>query len=103
VTKVKYDGVIDAVHYQPDGQVDWVRAYLRRGPTYSDHVLVRRRGLVDYLKSGKKFVVGDRVPQMAGTFHVTTPIRLILRAGREVLVTGDSQAEHDLLDGAPVI
>jgi hypothetical protein len=40
---------------------------------------------------------------MAGTFHVTTPIRLILRAGREVLVTGDSQAEHDLLDGAPVI
>ena len=27
----KYDGVIEAVHYAPDGQVEWVRAYLRRG------------------------------------------------------------------------
>jgi len=101
VAKQKYDGVVEAVHYKPDGQVDWVRTYLRRGPIFSDFILLDRQTLVEHLKSGKQYVAGRRIPQLASTFEVTKPLHVIHNGGEEILVTGDLQSSRDRLEGVP--
>ncbi len=52
MARVDYDGVIQAVHYDNQGQVEWVRAFLRRGPVWSDYVQLDRDDLVDKINSG---------------------------------------------------
>jgi hypothetical protein len=99
----KYDGVVEAVHYRPDGQVDWVRAYLRRGAAWSDRVLVKRDDLIKEIKSGKRFMAGQRVEFMAGTFTVSNPIQVSGASGNEVLAISSTTSTNDLLDGVPVI
>lgn len=99
----KYDGVIEAVHYGPDGQVDWVRAYLRRGPTWSDRVIIRRPDLISEIQKGRKMMVGKRVEYMAGTFDVSTLVQVSGSNGTEVLTTSSSSKDRDLLEGVPVI
>jgi hypothetical protein len=103
MAKPKYDGIIQAVHYQPDGQVDWVRAFLRRGPTFSDHILLNRQTLIQHLNEGKRYWIGERTAQLASTFIVTQPLRVMTQNGREFLVVGDELADRDLLKGVPVI
>ena len=103
MAKAKFDGVVEAVHYTPDRQVEWVRAYLRRGPTFSDRLLVDRQALIEHLKSGKKFMAGKRLPLLGGTFEVTQPLRLIQQDGKDVLVVGDTPTTQDQLEGVPVI
>lgn len=103
MAKPKFDGVVEAVRYTPDGQVDWVRAYLRRGPTFSDHQLLSRHTLIEELKSGKRYLAGKRVPLMASTFEVSKPLRVLERNGSDVLVTGSLEADRDNLEGVPVI
>jgi hypothetical protein len=101
VAKQKFDGVVEAVHYKPDGQVDWVRTYLRRGPIFSDYILLDRQTLVEHLKSGKQYVAGRRIPQLASTFEVTKPLHVVRNDGEEILVTGDLQSNKDKLEGVP--
>jgi len=103
MAKQKFDGVIEAVHYKPDGQVDWVRTYLRRGPTFSDYILLDRQTLIEHLKSGKKYMVGERIPQLASTFEVTRPVKVIQNGSRDILVVGDIQSDQDRLEGVPLI
>ncbi len=103
MAKVKFDGVVEAVHYNPDGKIKWVRAYLRRGKTFSDIVLLDRQALAEQLKSGKRIMAGKRIPLMASTFEVSRPIRLVQQDGQEVLVIGDKSASKDSLDGVPVV
>ncbi len=106
--KKRIDGVIEAVHYQPDGQVSWVRAFLRRGATFSDRTLLSRQELVNQLKVGKHFVIGTPIEFQASTFHVSSPVELISANDRELLV-GQSVAgtsgplNSDNLVGAPVL
>lgn len=100
----KIDGVIEAAHYTPDGQVDWVRAYLRRGPTWSDRVILTRASLMDEIHSGKQMVVGQRIEFMASTFNISAPVTVVGPKGREVLVTSpSSSAERDHLENMPVL
>lgn len=100
----KYDGVVDAVHYNPDGSVKWLRAYERRGPTFSDRILVPRDEMIARLKSGKVYMVGQRVHQMASTFEVSEPIQVADGGSGDVLVTGgNGQPRQDQLKGVPVI
>jgi hypothetical protein len=103
MAKPKIDGVIEAVRYNPDGQIKWVRAYLRRGPTYSDHILLDRQSLIEQLKSGKYFMAGSRVEQMASTFQIGKSVHLQQNNGQEVLVTGDTQSNQDRLEGVPIL
>ena len=103
VAKVKYDAVVQAVHYTPDGQVDWVRTFQRRGPIFSDYVVLTREALVEELKAGKKYKVGERKAQMGGTFEVSESLRLIQDGDNEILVTGETKSERDRLDGVPII
>ena len=103
MAKPKFDGIVEAVRYNPDGKVKWVRAYLRRGQTFSDIVLLDRQMLAEQLKSGKRIMAGRRIPLQASTFEVTKPLRLIQHDTQEVLVTGDMNANKDCLEGVPVI
>jgi hypothetical protein len=103
MAKIKFDGVIEAVHYTPDGQVAWVRAYLRRGPTFSDRVLLDRPALIQQIKARKRFVIGQRKVLWASTFDTGSTLQLIQKDGRELIFAGDPSFDHDSLDGAPLI
>jgi hypothetical protein len=103
MAKAKYDGIVEAVRYNPDGKVKWVRAYLRRGQTFSDIVLLDRQALVEQLKSGKRIVAGRRIPLQASTFEVANPLRLIQQDEQDVLVAGVATSNKDCLEGVPVI
>ena len=103
MARSKIDGVVEAVHYSPGGQVNWVRAYLRRGPTFTDRLIIDRQTLIDHLRSGRKLYTGRRVPYKASTFELTDPLRLIQDNGKDVVVAGEASSEKDRLDGVPVI
>ncbi len=96
----KFDGVIEAVRYK-DGQIEVVRAFERRGAAFSDRVLIPRQKLLERLKDGKKFVVGQRKEFLAGTFETGKPVQVVSRSGKEFISTR-SDAEHDELEQAPV-
>jgi hypothetical protein len=98
----KFDGVVEAVRYCPDGRVEVVRVYERRGPTWSDRVLISRDELVERLKAGKKYKTGERLPYLAGTFKTRDSLRLVGDRGNEFVVTGDSSGSNDRLEGLPV-
>ena len=103
MAKPKYDGVVEAVHYQSNGRVEWVMAYQRRGATFSDHLMLSRQTLIDHLSAGKRYVVGRRLLYLGGTFEVSKPLRLLQKDGHKILVVGDLQVDQDRLEGVPVI
>ena len=96
----KVDGVIEAVHYQ-NGQIVNVRAYERRDSTFSDHILIDRKDLIERIKKGKKFLVGTRRELMASTFDLGKTVQVVTRNGKEILSTS-ADADHDELESSPV-
>ena len=97
----KFDGVIEAVRYNPDGQVALVRAYVLRGVTYSDRVLFDRATLVARLKEGKKFTTGQRKEFWASTFEFGKPIKVVSQNGKDYLTTRDGTPQRDEFEGTP--
>ena len=96
----KFDGVIVAARYE-GGKLEVVRAYERRGATFSDWVLLDRATLVEKLKNGKRFVTGQRKEYLASTFDVGKPVNLIGRDGSQVLTTLP-ESDQDHLEGVPI-
>jgi hypothetical protein len=99
----KFDGVVEAVRYGAEGRIQWVRAFLRRGPTWSDHVLLDRQALVEQIRAGKRFVTGHRLEQLAGTFETDAPLQLVEKNGEAVLVTEGAQSDQDCLQDVPLV
>ncbi len=100
--KPKYDGVIEAVRYAPDGKVAWARVHERRGPVFGDHVILRREELIARLKNGKKFVIGKRLRGMGNTFEVEDTVSLAGSNGTTYLVVGSGgSGNEDRLTGVP--
>ncbi|MDH5606563.1 MAG: hypothetical protein OEY93_06715 [Anaerolineae bacterium] len=100
----KFDGVVEAVHYTKNGKIDWVRAYERRGPTWSDHVLLDRDMLVQRIESGLRFFAGRRIQLEASEFEIGS--RLELRAapnGSLVVSAGIKDPKTDSLPEIPII
>ena len=98
MAKPNFDGLIEAVRYAPDGKIDLVRAYERRGAIFSDHILIDRADLVFRLKNGEKFVTGRRTKFLGSTFVATKAVRL----DGNVITTG-SDTSHDLLEEVPTL
>lgn len=96
----KFDGVVEAVRYK-DGQIEVVRAFERRGASFSDRVMLKRDELLERLKKGKKFVTGTRKELLASTFDTGKPVQVVRREGREFVATRDN-AERDELEQVPV-
>jgi hypothetical protein len=103
MAKPKYDGVIEAVHYHPDGKVAWVRVYERRGATFSDRMIVDRPTLIERMKAGRKYMAGKRVPLMAATFETSTPVHFHPNSNGGSLVTGDRNPGRDDLAGVHIV
>jgi len=96
MAKIKFDGMIDAVRYGLDGRIEIVRAYERRGATFSDVKLIARTALVTRLKKGEKFVTGSRKEFLGSTFEIVHAVRL----NGDTISTG-SETGRDFLDAVP--
>jgi hypothetical protein len=96
----KIDGVIEAVRYK-NGQIVMVRGYERRGPTFSDRVLIERKTLLERLQKGKQFVTGSREELKASTFKTGRQLMLVKQGDREWIAT-HSDAKNDELEETPV-
>ena len=94
----KIDGVIEAVRYSPDGSINVVRTYVRRGLVWSDHILLDRTDLVERLNNGKRYVIGDRKANFGSVFNTAAAVHL---AGGHIFTEGEPGA-RDLLTGVPV-
>jgi hypothetical protein len=103
MAKPKYDGVVQAVRYDDEGQVLWVRAFLRRGPIWSDHIQLDRNDLIDKLNSGMKLMTGERLPYYGSTFKTSKPVKVVKVNSHEILIAGDVQGDTDCLKGVPLI
>lgn len=98
----KYDGVIEAARYSRNGQIDFVRAYERRGFTFSDRVLLDRKTLLERLKARKRFMTGQRKPLLGSTFEGGRDVNLVTNDGHEFVSTRPDATE-DTLEGVPLI
>ena len=96
----KIDGVIEAVRYK-NGQILMVRAYERRGATFSDRVLLERKTLLERLQKGQQYSTGSREELYASTFKLGKLVLIIKQEDRELLATSQG-ATHDELDQVPV-
>jgi len=97
----KFDGVIEAVRYNPNGQIALVRAYVLRGVTYSDRVLLDRDTLLERLNKGKKFITGQRKEFLASTFEFGKTVKAVSKDGVEYLTTREDTPDHDEFEGTP--
>lgn len=67
------------------------------GPPFPTMFLIGRAALVERLKQGKKFVTGQRKPNLGGMFETRDSVAL---AGD--IITTQPGANHDFLDAVPV-
>jgi hypothetical protein len=102
MTKKMIDGVIETVRYDPEGKVDLVRVYEKRGPTFSDVVILTRDQIIQKLRTGKRFYVGDRISLQASTFKLGKLAFLSGPAGHEVIITQVGGKDQDNLHDAPL-
>ena len=98
MARSKFDGVIEAVRYTPDGRIALARLYERRGAVWTDHLLLDRKQLAECLKRGRRFVIGQRKLYRGGTFDTGSSVRL---EGQNIVTKGAS-AMRDELTGVPV-
>lgn len=99
----KADVVVVAVRYRDSHQIDWVRAYERRGPTWSDRINIRREELVERIRSGEKVVAGQRIRYEAGTFNYGEPLRLEDHNGQSTVISGTPNGSGDSLAEVPIV
>lgn len=95
----KFDGVIVAVRYK-GSKIEMVRVFERRGPTFSDRILLDRATLLERLKQGKRFVTGQRREFLASTFDVGKPVNLAGQNGNQIVSTLPHNGQ-DHLEGVP--
>ena len=91
MANLKFDGLIEAVRYAPDGKIEVVRAYERRGATFSDHIIISRAKLIDRIKNGEKFVTGSRKEFLGSTFDAQKVVRL---DGDSITTAASSSADN---------
>jgi hypothetical protein len=102
-TRKRADGVINAAHFGPDGELLWLRAFERRGPTWSDLVLLDRQSLIQRLEAGKRFFAGNRRDYNASEFDLGERIQLRGKKGNRVLVIGKGFSDRDHLGALPIV
>jgi len=103
MARKKFDGVIEAVRYNKNGQILFVRVYERRGATFSDRLLLDRKTLLEQLKSGRRFVTGQRKQFWASTFEIGKTVKALRHDGKEVVTTTEQVVEHDELEYVPIL
>jgi len=97
----KLDGVIEAVRYNPDGHITLVRGYELRGVTYSDRVLLDRSTLLERLKAGKNFSIGQRKEFLGSTFELGKKVKVVNKGGEDFITTRDDVSKRDDFEETP--
>lgn len=103
MTAEKIDYLIEAVRYQADGSVDFVRLYERRGASFSDRELFTRDQIVEVLKNRKLVFTGKRLASMASTFEVMSRVNFSDTDGKSVIYTLDEAPTQDTLENVPIL
>ena len=98
----KYDGIVESVRYTPDGRVSYVRLYERRGPAFSDRILVVREAFILRLKLRKRIFTGTRLPYLGGMFKTGARVTLVGSAGQEWIVSGAGKTGRDFFENVPL-
>jgi hypothetical protein len=98
MARAKFDIVIEAVRYAPDGKIEMARAFKRRGPTYSDHVLISRENLFENIKAGKKCIIGQRKEFLGSSFVPEKSVQIV----GDFITTNKTNAEKDYLENTPI-
>jgi hypothetical protein len=99
----KADLIIEAVHHKHNGQIDFVRAYQKRGTTYSDCVLMKRQELLEMLAMGNHVVTGQRILFLGTTFSDQTSVSLLTINNKQTIAMTGSIAYQKELAEAPII
>lgn len=103
MAKAQADVIVEAVHYTSSGEIEWVRVYERRGPTYSDRLIKMRGELIHLLRNGKRIFGGRRIPLMGSTFELFTPIEYIQKDGNFIIKSGKTESLQDRFADIPVL
>jgi hypothetical protein len=99
----KADLIIEAVHHKYNGQIDFVRAYQKRGETYSDCILVKRQELLEMLLVGRQVVTGQRIPFLGTIFSDLTSVGLLTINNKKTIATTGSTVHQKELVETPII
>ena len=99
----KADLIIEAVHRKHNGQIDFVRAYQKRGATYSDCVLVKRQKLLEMLAKGNQVVTGERIPFLGTIFSDQKTVGLLTINNKQTIATTGSTVSQKELADTPLI
>lgn len=97
MAKPNFDGLIEAVRYTSQGQIEVARIYERRGAAFSDHFLVTRAKLLERLHCGERFVTGSRQAFLGNSFETGKTVHL---AGE--FIATQPEANRDLLETVPL-
>ena len=103
IKKKPYDGVVVAAHYTPQGEIDWVRAFVRHGFVFSDRMDLDRETLIKFLREGKKFKTGKRITYQGNDFQVHDDIQIIENDNDIKIVAGKASKNQDSLENIPII
>ncbi len=98
MSRKRIDGVIEAVRYAPDGNIEFVRLYRRQGSVWTDHFLLARPALVKQLEEGRRLYTGQRIEYLGNKVDAQHPVSL----ANGKITDGKSDGGRDLLDGVPV-
>lgn len=99
----RVQGVVEAAHYDDQGQLRWVRVHLRRFDAFADHRILTRDELVARLKAGQTFVLGKRHPFLGNTFELGPTLRLAEKHGQPFLLVEGHTTEERELAGVPLL
>lgn len=104
MAKTVFDGVVDAVHLDADGQVETVRVYERiAGAAFTDRILLTRAEFVARLKAKKRFTSAVRQEYLGCTFEPRQPVYLVSSGGKDILSTEKhNPSGKDMLTGIPI-
>jgi len=103
MTAQKIDYLIEAARYQPDGSIDFVRLYERRGSSFSDREIYSRDQIIEVLKNRKLVFTGKRLAGMASTFEVLHRVNYSDTDGKNVIFTQEVAPETDTLENVPLL
>jgi hypothetical protein len=95
---LKVNAVIEAVRYSPQGRIELVRLYERRGATFSDSFLAGREELLRRLQRGQVIATGRRLAYQGSSFDIGT--RVHQHSGQ--VTTGEDGTSRDLLENVPL-
>ena len=93
----KFDLLIDSVRYDSNGTIEYVRGFERRGPSFSDNVILTRFDLSKLLQEKKVVVTGMRQIYMGSTFSVMNQVML-----RNGVISDSANATKDSLSNIPM-